>query len=72
MFEFGLLHDTTHDLLDGIAPYEIKLLLSFCISNCWFSLDEYNGRLISFNYGYTENDKPIPILSRTLHNLQNH
>ena len=33
----------------------------------FFTLREYNEKLINFSYGYSESDKPIPILSRVLH-----
>ena len=52
-----------HDLLEGIGPKETKLLLTHCISAKYFTLDEYNDALRNFNYGYTDNDKPVPILS---------
>ena len=62
----GLPHDVMHDILEGIAPLEIKLLLRYCIEKKFITLDEYNKRLINFSYGYTEYDKPIPILTRVL------
>ena len=63
MFDGGLPHDAMHDLLEGIAPMEIKLLIKHCISSKMLTLDYYNTK---FNYGYTESDKPIPILSHVL------
>ena len=33
-------------------------------------MEEFNRRLINFNYGYSESDKPVPILSRTLNTDQ--
>lgn len=70
-FGGGLPHDAMHDLLEGIAPLEIKNLLHFhiCINKS-FTLAEYNDRLINFNYGYSDTDKPIPILSRILNSEQ--
>ena len=35
-----------------------------------FSLDEFNSRLLNFNYGYAETDKPIPILLHTLQSTE--
>ena len=32
MFGGGLPHDTMHDILEGVAQYEIKLLIRHCIS----------------------------------------
>ena len=66
MFDGGLPHDMMHDILEDVAPLEVKLLLLHCISDQkYLSLDEYNKRLLNFNYGYTESDKPAPILSST-------
>ena len=66
MFGGGLPHDAMHDLLEGVAPLEIKHLLSKCIRGGLIRLDELNDRLVNFNFGYTETDKPVPILSRAL------
>ena len=63
LFNGGLPHDCMHDLLEGIGPKEIKLLLTHCISAKYFTLDEYNEVLRNFNYGYTDNDKPVPMLA---------
>ena len=64
IFEGGLPHDAMHDILEGIAPLEIKLLLSHCFTNHFITLQTFNDRLLNFNFGYTIADKPIPILSR--------
>lgn len=45
MFEGGLSHDAMHDILEGIAPSEIKLLLSEIIANGLFTLGELNDRV---------------------------
>ena len=63
---FGLLHVAMHDILEGIAPLEKKFVIQHYVSNSIFPLSELNSRLINFNYGYSESDKPIPILSNTL------
>ena len=34
----GLLHDIMHDLYEGIVPYELKLLLCYCLGKSSFSL----------------------------------
>ena len=68
LFDGGLPHDAMHDILEGIAPLEIKKLLVHCIrSNKWFTLDEFNKTLLGFNYGYSDNDKPTPIISTVLY-----
>ena len=66
MFSFGLAHDAMHDILEGLAPLEMKVLLAHSVSNSVFSLAEFNSRLLNFNFGYSC-DKPNPILSQTLH-----
>lgn len=50
----------------GLAPLEVKRLLSQLIANGLFTLDELNDRLLNFNFGYSENDNPVPILSQCL------
>ena len=52
-----------HDVLEGVAPLEIKLLLSHCFTNHFITLQAFNNRLLNFNFGYTITNKPIPILS---------
>lgn len=66
MFGGGLPHDAMHDIFEGIAPLEIKLMLSYYVSQGLFTLDDFNTRLINFSFGYSENDKPVPILSQAL------
>ena len=68
LFDGGLPCDTLHDILEGIAPLEIKHLMNHCISLKYFNLKQYNSRLLNFNFGYTENDKPVVILSNALSN----
>ena len=58
MFNGGLPHDAMHDFLEGVAQYEIKLLLRHCIDNKYLTLSDYNHHLVFFNYGHNENDKP--------------
>ena len=55
MFSGGLPHDIMHDVLEGIVPLELSLLLKHCIlSENFLSLDEYYYRLKHFAYNYTE------------------
>ena len=62
LFNGGLAHDVMHDLLEGVAAIEMCLLLQHClISKQYLNLDEYNHRLIHFDYEYTEISKPQPI-----------
>ncbi len=67
MFSSGLPHDIMHDLLEGVAALEMSLLLRHCIIfEKYLSLDDYNYRLVHFDYNYTENNKPVPIGKRSI------
>ena len=35
---------------------------SHCFSAKYLSLDDYNKRLVNFNFGYAETDKPVPLV----------
>ena len=65
LFGGGLPHDCMHDMLEGACPKEFKLLLLHCVSSKYFTLVEYNERLVNFNYGYSDNDRPVPLLCST-------
>lgn len=67
MFNGGLAYDIMHDILEGVASLEMSLVLGHCIiSNNYITLDDYNYRLINFDYNYTETNKPPPIASRSI------
>ena len=58
-----------HDLFEGVVPHEMKLLLTYCIENKYFSCVGFNNRLQQFDFGYTEiKDKPSLILNEKLLN----
>ena len=59
----GLPHDAMHDILEGVAPLEVKLLLSKCVRDGLIIL---NDRRVNCNFGYSESEKPVPIFSRSL------
>lgn len=46
--------DITHDLLEGVVQYELKLFFQYLIKNGYISLDTLAYRIQSFNYGFTE------------------
>ena len=56
-------HDIMHDLLEGTLQYEIKALLKNCIKDMkYFTLEQLNVRISSFDYGYAESsNKPFQI-----------
>lgn len=37
-------------------------MLSYCFSAKYLSLDDYDKQLVNFNFGYTETDKPVPLV----------
>ena len=66
LVEGGLPHDAMHDVFEGVASREVVLLLRHCTTDeKYFTLEEYNNRLIRFDYGYSETDKPSPITHRS-------
>lgn len=68
MLDWGLPHDAMHDLFEGVVQYEIKLVLSHCCKEKYFSLQQFNQWLLNFDYGHSEvADKPTPITSTHLH-----
>ena len=68
----GLPPDTMHDILGGIAPSEIRLLLCHFISNKGFMLNKPDNRSLHFDYGYSVvNEKPVLLLNHVLHEKEN-
>lgn len=48
-----------HDLSEGLALHELKLLRQSSISMSYFSLSTLNRQIKAFGFGYTEvKDKP--------------
>ena len=67
LFNGGLPHDIMHDVLEGVAPLEISLLLCHCIiCEKYLTLDEYNHRLSHFDYEYLETSRAPPINTRSI------
>lgn len=59
--------DIMHVFLEGVVPYEIKLLLQLYIEHGHFTMEELNNRIKHFPYGYTDiKDKPLPIRMQDL------
>lgn len=59
----GLPADAMHDILEGVLHYTIKEVLKvFIIDQRFFSLDEMNSQITSYDYGYhNDTNKPSPI-----------
>ena len=47
-------HDIMHDLLEGVIPYHLKLMLTFFADSKLVSIATVNDRLCRFDFGYTE------------------
>lgn len=45
--------DIMHDILEGVAQFEVKLILEYILEN-YLTAKELSARIDSFNYGYTE------------------
>ena len=68
MCNWGMPHDIMHDLFEGVVQYELKLLLLHSIDEGYFSLLDFNKRLLSFEFGYSElADKPVPLTTQHVH-----
>lgn len=63
----GLPHDIMHDVMEGVAQHEIKLLIRHCIDSKYFTIVEYNRRIAFFDYGSNETDKPGGITKEILY-----
>lgn len=64
--------DVMHDLLEGVVPYELKLILcSFIIEKKYFTLELQNKRLASFDYGCSDRrNKPTALSDSELRDQQ--
>ena len=59
--------DCMHDLLEGIIPFEISLVLQSFIARRLLTLDEINQALLNFDYSLSDrNSKPPEITLPTL------
>nr|XP_054775349.1 uncharacterized protein LOC129283670 [Lytechinus pictus] len=51
--------DIMHDILEGVCPLEVKLVLHELIQKGYFTVDQLNARITSYNYGYGDaSNKP--------------
>lgn len=61
--------DIMHDILEGVGPLEVKLVLSKLIAEGHITLDTLNYRLTSFDYGFVDRcNKPSVLSSQELKN----
>ena len=64
----GLPSDIMHDLLEGVIPRHLKLLLRFFIMESnFFTLEMLNEKIKTFDYGSVEtSNRPSTITNLTL------
>lgn len=64
----GLLPDIFHDVLEGVMPFELKLLLKYLIfQEKYFTLEQLNTAIQNIELGQLEAlDRPTPISPQTL------
>jgi len=64
--------DCMHDISVGVAPYEVKLILSsFIFDKKYFSLELLNARLASFDYGFCDRrNKPTALKDADIRDQQ--
>ena len=57
-----------HDVLEGVLPYEAKIVLQkFIQEDRYFQLDDLNHMIENFELGYAESaNRPTPISYQTL------
>lgn len=62
----GLVPDVMHDVLEGTTQFTLKCLLQHLIGRKYFSRDDLNRRIVSFDYGQVEvSNKPSQISKST-------
>jgi len=54
-----------HDIPEGVARYDMALIISGLIYQGCFMLNELNDRICLFNYGITERKNVPPIIRET-------
>lgn len=58
--------DAMHDLLEGIVPLELNLVVDVLIQEQYFTLDELNLKIQPFDYGPADrNSKPQTFMTLT-------
>lgn len=69
--------DVMHDVLEGVAPYEVKEMIKFYTSNGFFTLTELNNRIESLSYPLSDSSSkpsiiPLSTLSSNDHKVNQH
>lgn len=60
--------DIMHDVLEGVAPINIKLMLQKILSSGSLTLEQINFRITSFNYQHLQKDCPNELSERMIMN----
>ena len=55
-----------HDLLEGVCPLEILLVLNELIHQKIVTLDQINGQIVSFSYGFADAHNRPNIISESV------
>ena len=66
--------DAMHDMLEGVCPYEVKLLLNhFIFSDQHITLSEVNQQIKSFHYSFTDKkNKPSVLVYDRMQTASDH
>lgn len=60
--------DIMHVLFEGVLMKEFQLLIKYCLSEKFFTLDQLNQFISTFDYGYHDlSSKPSPIEAERIH-----
>jgi hypothetical protein len=51
-----------HDVFEGVVPVELKLMLTRLIADGCFTYEYYCNCIASFEYDYSEIDKPVKMM----------
>ena len=61
----SLPYDIMHDLLEGLFPNELTLLLNHCVSSNYLSVTDLNEQISNFDFGYSECSNKPALIERT-------
>ena len=68
----GVPYDIMHDLLEGLFPHELSLLLNHCIESNYFTIVQLNEHICNFDYGYSESSNKPSLIEATGSSLKVH
>lgn len=57
--------DIMHDILEGVGPLEVKLVLNSLIEQKHLTLDKLNYRITSFDYGFCDKGNVPSVISQS-------